>query len=472
MAPGEDDATPGGLDDKPKRPTPTLELEAEVVEEAKEEDSTAEAAGETAAEEDSAAEAPAAAEPPEDTGAEAGEQPMDARTQEPRTAPPTRRSFASRLASFATHLAAGVAGGLAGVGVAAVGLDKLPVSKFLPGAAAPAVPQARLDDMQSEIEALKGSLKSSTDALDARLAKAEESAGAGGEGSGALEARLSKLEATLAAMGEGEGGVALPEAAALKGEIAALGTETEAVKTQAEELAKELASLRETVSQGGAAGESAPGAGEALDKAQARIDALEERLGELNQRQAKTARDGRLAARAVALAALDQAARGGEAYAAELDTVKALIPADAAAAKKELDQLEAHALTGVKSRTEITQSFPGYRDKALDAAAAPQSDALIDRLASRARSLVRVRPSGPRAGDSPSAVLARMEAQVKAGDLAKAAAEADALNGAAAAAMAPWVEAARARIALEREVQGLRRGLLGEIAAVRPAGDG
>ena len=63
-----------------------------------------------------------------------------------------------------------------------------------------------------------------------------------------------------------------------------------------------------------------------------------------------------------------------------------------------------------------------------------------------------------------------MQAALEARDLVKAVVEAAALTGAVSDALKPWVEAAKNRLAVDREIAGLRRTMLGEIA--KPADNG
>jgi hypothetical protein len=71
--------------------------------------------------------------------------------------------------------------------------------------------------------------------------------------------------------------------------------------------------------------------------------------------------------------------------------------------------------------------------------------------------LVTIRPVGADAeGDHAAARVARAEARLADGDLAGAVAELERLEGAPAAAAAPWLEQARTRLAAENALHSLR----------------
>ena len=82
--------------------------------------------------------------------------------------------------------------------------------------------------------------------------------------------------------------------------------------------------------------------------------------------------------------------------------------------------------------------------------------------------LVTIRPVGADAeGDHAAARVARAEARLADGDLAGAVAELEGLEGAPAAAAAPWLEQARTRLAAENALHGLRAHATGLLAQSR-----
>ncbi len=92
----------------------------------------------------------------------------------------------------------------------------------------------------------------------------------------------------------------------------------------------------------------------------------------------------------------------------------------------------------------LQDSFPDAARSGLSAARAdiPEGQATITDFLKRQ---LNVRSVTPREGSDPDAVLSRMQAAVRGGDLGKALTEAEALPEAARSAMAEWLEAAAAR---------------------------
>jgi hypothetical protein len=81
-------------------------------------------------------------------------------------------------------------------------------------------------------------------------------------------------------------------------------------------------------------------------------------------------------------------------------------------------------------------------------------------LIANARRIVRIRPTGEVEGDTVGAILARAETRLAAGDLAAAVEELASLDPAAKAAMAGWLERARARLQAERLLAALNEEVL------------
>lgn len=160
------------------------------------------------------------------------------------------------------------------------------------------------------------------------------------------------------------------------------------------------------------------------------------------------------AARVIAITALRQAATGSAPFAAELAAAKALGETDTS-----LAALEPLAGAGAPSKAELIAAFPAVADAIRVAAAkADPGASLIDRLAASAGSLVSVKPAGPMAGGSATAIVSRMEAAVKAGDLAEALREGEALDAIARAPLAAWAAQAARRITIDTALGSLAAG--------------
>ena len=174
-----------------------------------------------------------------------------------------------------------------------------------------------------------------------------------------------------------------------------------------------------------------------LGELQGRLDQAEAKLNEPGAEEA--------AARAIAAAALKAAIDRGGTFTAELDTFSAVAPDSQVAG-----QLRPYAAEGVPTRVQLVERFASARDAILDAVSGPEENQNIaSRLMSSAFSVVKVRRTGDAEGDSPEAVVARMENALKTGDLVAAANEWNALPQSARDASANFKQALDARIAVD-----------------------
>lgn len=284
----------------------------------------------------------------------------------PATAHPAAAADAgstSGRASSSGAFAAAILGGL----IALAGAGALQYGGYLP-APGPATASVDVETLTAEIEALKAQVAASpaaTEALD--LAP--------------IESRLTSLEQTAAATGAAQDGAGLAE---IETRIDAIGEEIAALRT---ELAKVSSASSETVAE--------------LTE---RLAAAEEKIEE--------PRSDVAMARAVAASALKTAIDRGGPFLAELEAYASVSPDDQAVAG-----LRESAATGVRSRSDLARDFPDAAGAILDAIHQPSGDAgIVDRLLSSAASVVRVRPVGSIEGDTPEAIVARIETKLQNGD--------------------------------------------------------
>jgi len=193
--------------------------------------------------------------------------------------------------------------------------------------------------------------------------------------------------------------------------------------------------------------------GAALEKRLATVTGrLSKEIAALGARKAGAA--SRNAGLVLALGQLREALRGSGGYADELAAVRALAGDDPALAEP-LATLARHAETGVATRAALRARFSALADRLVRAAVVPPEGNWLRRTLARLGSLVTVRRVGEVAGDAADAVVARAEARLEAGDLAAAVAELETLQGAPATLAKPWLEDARARLAVDRAVAAL-----------------
>ena len=190
-------------------------------------------------------------------------------------------------------------------------------------------------------------------------------------------------------------------------------------------------------------------------RVEAAVTDLSAKLADLAARPASPANDSERAARAVAIGTLRQAAGKSGPFADDLAMLQVLgsDPTDVAALKPLAEK-------GAPSAADLTGAFPAVADAILSASNAPGPDAdFFDRVAGFARGLVTVRPTTAIPGETPEAIVSRMQAAVDAGDLKRALAEREHLPGAGKDASAAWAAGAETRIAIDGLVARLTRSL-------------
>jgi hypothetical protein len=334
-------------------------------------------------------------------------------------------------------LVAGLVGGL----IALAGAGALQYAGVLPApgttnAAAPALDQlhAELAGMRQDVDTLKGAssqpdarmtgeieaLTKSLDQMKADLAglrQSIEASSGGGNAVAALDGRIKEVESQLASLRE----QAAHQAAS--GDVAALGERIGSIE------ALEKAN------------------GQAITASNGKLAALEQKVADLAGKVQAQAGQPKVAL-AIAASALKSAVERGAPFEAELETFAALSPQAPG-----LDALRAYAQTGVPTMTEIL----GEADaavKAMIAASKPVDEkaGVVDRLLNSAASLVTVRPVGPVEGSGVPETAARMEFDLKSGELDKALAEYDSLPEPAKAAGSAFAEKVRARAEAQKLV--------------------
>lgn len=282
------------------------------------------------------------------------------------------------------------------------------------------------------LSATVGTLSATVDGLSADLAalksavEAGSAAGGtdGGEAAAQLASRLDALEAAVAALRQDGGGAAQDDLAQLTGRIDAIEKAVNAAGAQ-------------TVD------------------AEGRIAVLEKSLADIAAKVEAQADQPRIAL-AIASAALKAAVDRGGPFASEVETFAAVAPNS-----PELADLRALARDGVPSRADLLAAAP---DAAIAMIAAErivgENAGFFERLLASAESLIKVRPVGVVEGEGVDAVVARMEAALKAGDLARALAEYDTLPEGPKAAGAAFADQIRLRQKAEELVDRALAGAL------------
>ena len=127
------------------------------------------------------------------------------------------------------------------------------------------------------------------------------------------------------------------------------------------------------------------------------------------------------------------------------------------------ESLHELAARGVPSRVALKDAFAPAADAILAASRpTPEGLGLVDRLLLSAQSAVRVRPVGDVEGDTPEAIVARMEARLDEGDLDGVVAQWSGLPDAAKAASQDFIDDVSARLMAEQMVDEALSSSTGE----------
>jgi len=233
--------------------------------------------------------------------------------------------------------------------------------------------------------------------------------------------------------------------AAIQNQIALLSGRFDDYNTRLDEIEARLVAVEKLAPEGSEAAKAAAAAYERelaamREMFRAELDAIAVQSADAGELEAEAAEASRAAAGRAALNKIAVALDAGQPFDAALTelTVATGITAPAA--------LASVAETGVPTFAGLVEGFPPAARAALDAAIkAAVEDGSMSRVTAFFRNQLGTRSLEPREGDDADAVLSRAEAALKAGDIAGALAEVDALPEAAAPALADWAEQARVR---------------------------
>lgn len=187
----------------------------------------------------------------------------------------------------------------------------------------------------------------------------------------------------------------------------------DALQAQVKALSGALTQLRSSAQSSGASSASDLAAlKDRLAQVGSRVDDLTKTVAGLKSDVARAGKETGLAT-IVAATALKSAIDRGGPFVAELKVYQRVAPASQVSQK-----LQDIASAGVPSHAALVERFPDVADSILSAVRGNSADTgLFDRLINSARSVIKVRPTGNVSGNSPSAIVARMETKLKAGDL-------------------------------------------------------
>ncbi|MBP2304872.1 hypothetical protein GBZ48_11070 [Azospirillum melinis] len=267
-----------------------------------------------------------------------------------------------------------------------------------------------------------------------------------------LADRVGKLEQRpAAAAGNGNASV---DVSALTQRIDALekrpaATPDTGVADAQKALADRLAALEQKVT-------ASSGNAQAAQELRGEIDALKQQVTSVNQAVSER-QDAATAAQALVLAAgqLRASLSGGQPFQQDLQAVRALNIADAGVTQP-LDAVAPYAAKGIPTRAQLTDRFQPLAGEIVRAEIRGEGNSWIDSAVGKLSTLVTVRREGGGVvGTTADAVVARAEAALSAGNLAKAVEELSTLQGPAAQTAAPWLADAKARVAADQAARQL-----------------
>lgn len=343
-----------------------------------------------------------------------------------------------------------------------------PVAKFLtPGA----------DQAAEEVAALRAETDASMAALEGRLA-ALEGEDAAAAAAGAVEAAETRLNERIGQL-EADGGSAAAQAAIgeVSGRVATMETTLDGLRAEVDALvgltdpdAAPSAQTLERVAAFGAAVEGlrteiaavkdrtanidALATAESVDDLAARVDALEGGEAATADARGDAERIRRDANLEAALLGVEQTLPTGEPFARKLNEAVSLSGEPAPEA------LAAAADAGVPATRELVRSFPAAAQRGYAAALEAEAGAGFgDRLLAKIEGRIGGRPAVETEGPEPGAVLSRMEARLREGNLAAVEAEAAGLPAPSTQAMAGWLAQLRAATAARAAFDDWRAAL-------------
>ncbi|GAA4253364.1 hypothetical protein GBZ26_11625 [Azospirillum formosense] len=296
-----------------------------------------------------------------------------------------------------------------------------------------------------------------------------------------LSERLAKLEQRPAAPAEGNAAAAGIDQQTLDNAVGQLTARIQQLEERPQAAASaapaepdpRVAQLTEQLGQVQQRVDSVGNEVQAAGQIRQEVDALKQELAAVNQA-VETRRDAATAAQTLVLAAgqLRSALAAGQPFQQELQAVRAVASGDAQVTQP-LEAVAGYAAKGVPTQPQLTDRFSAMASDIVRADNQGEGNDWVEQVTGKIATLVTVRRSGGDAvGDGASAVVARAEAALQAGNLGGAVKELAALKGPAAQVAAPWIADAKARLAANEAGQQLTNraiGLLSQSAGVKGA---
>lgn len=292
------------------------------------------------------------------------------------------------------------------------------------------------DDLSAKVEEVSQNAKSANDGVSDALSKLSELSqkvisGTGGADEATIKSALAaetdglskeieKINQAIEAISTANGEVTVnPE----------LGNEISGLKNSLGEISEKITSLEEQVG---------------------RIDELGTQLSSVNEKienevlapmadvqaAANTALAGQQVAKSVSARALSTAIEQGGAFSGELSAAEALVGEN-----EIITALKPFAATGVMTPAQLEERFVPVYQSIISAEQQPDPEAgIFSKLVNNAKSIVKVRPAGPQAGDDALSIASRISDKLLRGELADAKSEWEKLPEGSKSLSTEWVK--------------------------------
>jgi hypothetical protein len=246
-----------------------------------------------------------------------------------------------------------------------------------------------------------------------------------------------------------------------------LGETLRAVKEQAATIKVELDGLKGDVEQQFTKVARPADVDKAIAPVTDKIASIEKDLGSVVANEDARKANAERIVLSLQLANLKRVLDRGQPYAGELEDVKKV-----AGGAIDFSSLESHAGEGVANTRELTRQFQNVAYRIINADSAKKGASVVDRLLAGAKSIVQVRRTDEAAAksDGSEAAVARIEQQLKQGNLPKALAEVQKLPDAGKAVAKGWISELEARASVDKAIAEVEDQLKASLGAGKAPG--
>ncbi len=246
-----------------------------------------------------------------------------------------------------------------------------------------------------------------------------------------------------------------------------LGETLRAVKEQAATIKVELDGLKGDVEQQFTKVARPADVDKAIAPVTDKIASIEKDLGSVVANEDARKANAERIVLSLQLANLKRVLDRGQPYAGELEDVKKV-----AGGAIDFSSLESHAGEGVANTRELTRQFQNVAYRIINADSAKKDASVVDRLLAGAKSIVQVRRTDEAAAksDGSEAAVARIEQQLKQGNLPKALAEVQKLPDAGKAVAKGWISELEARASVDKAIAEVEDQLKASLGAGKAPG--